>query len=617
MIIGNEEKLKYAPTGSKAAIVFFGIAFLLCAYLVRPALNAVHLEGFTAQTESLAIMKSRSPAIEHDPYLPLVSQFIYQTRSAVIDTLSLIYTFIPSAGDFAFHALVLASFVLLIISSTVFASRWGGIPPALGVFALVLTQGIPETAFFFNDNIISAALAITSIAFISKEPKKTRWFAAGVLMGVAILSRVDAVFMLPILLGVIFYSNHKFRIRILASSILCITIFLVLSASAIYHGFSLADAFVTASKFVLAEGSFRNWISIRALFFGVIVFPALIVGGWIHFHSLKKERAYIGILSFIFYPILLMLLAPKATEIRYIFPLLSPIIALHAGRGLLWVYQALPSGFGSQTILARAIAIFSLFALFSPPTLVQVFDGPRTLLGRFWSPYLWATWQDSVDTSMTRARQLTNLLEDNRRNVLITTHYNDEFFLRLRLIESGFTPLLATDQYPECNGFSLFKKGNSTVIHIRTEPQYNIAPISITQSAALQLATTFACTSIVPFDNVFISTFGINDYGVKFNIYGFLPTSFPEPLEINFPDSLSGLLPRVIRSYGLFSYRKIEPGELLAIQSNATNYLARDNEKQSSGIKPFTIQDYNKAYRSTDGPTSKQFNAIRQHLLEN
>ena len=614
-----------SPIGLQVHRGFIFIGLLICLHLIFPAFNAVHLEGFTAQTESIAMLMSQAPGIQHDPYLPVVSQFIYQTRSAVIHTLSLIYDIFPHAGDSAFRGMVLSSFLLLIATSVLFARRWGNMPTVFPMFALVLTQGIPETAFFFNDNIISAALTSAALLLVSKKSTPLAWIFCGTFIGMAILSRVDAVFVMPIIIGLILYSFSENLKRIHVAVTIFLTTGVVLGLSAIYHGFSIVDVFFLAGKFVITIDE-KRWFAIllwvRVLFIGLSSLPLLVIGMLIRFRKFSSERSLIGILTFVYYPVLLAIFAPKATEIRYIFPLLAPIIALHVGTGMWWVYRQLTrSEKDKRYRYAAGVVVFSLAVSLVPPTQLIMSDGPRVVLGRFWTPILWKRWQDSVDESMRRAKRLEVALDNQQKNILVSTHFNDEFFMRLRLIEAGFIPFVTTVDYPGCNGFSLFKKGNSTVAHIRTDPQYRIAPVNINYNTALQIVSAFKCDRLKSFNNLYISTFGNNERGLPTEIYSFDHTAFAGPLTIEFSDLRSKFSPNnkyLIRDYGLFDFKVLTAEQSRTLLSNAQSYLSShpwsssENDPEAKNV--VSIEDYAKYYRAVQGPTSNLLITIRNDL---
>lgn len=605
---------KYTATQRhRIYLTFACIGILLCIYLILPIFSAVHVEGFTAQTESIAMLLSKAPGIEHDPYLPLVSQFIYQTRSAVVDLLAIIYGVFPTAGDLAFKGLVLASFIVLFISSVVFAKQWGNLPLAFPAFALILTPGIPETAFFFNDNIVSAAFSTVALTLISKESKIQRWLLSGIFMGFAILSRVDAVLILPIVFGVIFYSIKNHPRKFLAGAVLSLGTVCVLAISAVHHGFSLIDVFFLAKKFVLPQDENR-WFAIqfwaRLHFIGLVSIPLLCIGLWIGLKRFKSERSYIGVLTFIGYPVVLAIFAPKATEARYVFPLLSSMIALHIGIGLQWVYlQCLGSTNRKAYIVAWGVTVFAVAVSVFPPTHVRVSDGPRVLLGRIWSPGYWKRWQASVDESTTRAKALSEELAQNHADIVISTHYNDEFYLRLRLIEAGFVPVATSLAFPGCNGFSVLQKGDSTVAHIRTDPQYRISPVSINYNAALQITSALKCPKLQSSENIYITTFGINLRGMAPEIYGKLSSAFVRPLAVSFEDLSSNITSNnkdIPRDYGLLDFKKLSKNEINDLTFSAKSYLSRYPEYDPKTHSLLSIEAYSRSYSAVQGPTSKK-----------
>lgn len=597
--------------------IAWSLGMLTCLYLIWPAFHAVHLEGFTAQTQSIALLKSLAPGVEHDPYLPLVSQFIYQTRSAVIDLLGVIYKIEPGAGDLAFRGLVFLSFMILLASSMIFAKRWGGVKPVFSFFALIMTPGIPETAFFFNDNIVSAAFASAAIGLISRKSGKIEYLLSGILLGMAILSRVDAVFIFPMMIGIVFYAGKDRHDRLAAALMICLAAMLVLITSAVVHGFSLIDAFVTAGKFVVSHNDKNNWFWMRIFFFGLSALPFLLIGVWLSFRRLKMQKEYMGMLVFIFYPALLVLFAPKATEVRYIFPILAPVVALHVGTGLHWICRQCLHARGKKLRYAWVTAAFSVLVALSPPMFLKIHDGPRLMLGRLWSPFLWLRWQASVDETMARTKELVAALDNQKFNILLSTHYNDEFYSRLRLMEAGFLPMSASIDYPGCHGFSLFKKGNGTVLHIRTDPQYRIAPVNMAYNAALQISAAFSCDLGLPYSRTYITTFGENEEGIPPEIYAISAFSFDRPLTAEFDDLREKLDPGnsdLHRNHGILDFKVLTPQEIMETQSKAERYLMAHPESDPVTGNIVRIEDYEKYYCPSPGPTGKWLLKIQKKI---
>ena len=587
-------------------LVLAGLGLLLCAYLVSPVFQAIHLEGYSAQMQSIALLGSIAPGVPHDPWLPLITQFIFQTRSGIIDMLAAIYSVFPGAGDQAFRMLMVASLAVLLASSIVYAKRWSNTPPLFALFALVLAPGIPETAFFFNDNIVSAALSTAALALVSRRLGKPTALLSGACFGLALLCRLDAVMVLPLIVGTVFYSQATRRAQVTACLLGILGALSLLAASAVFHGFSLIDAFSTAKRFVpmLTES---RWVWVRLFFFGLAALPVVLIGGWLGWKRLKNQRSVIGILTFIAYPLLLAAFAPKATEIRYVFPLLAPLIALHGGNGLQWVYQQCTRGTGVRFRVASAVAAFGVLVLLAPLTWVKVLDGPRYVLGRLWSPPQWARWQQAGAEGTRRMEALAALLDDGRRNIVLSSHFNDEFYLRLRLMEHGFLPAATASRYPGCSGMSLFTKGDSVVMHIRAHPQYRIAGHGYQYNAALQLTAAYECSATRSANKTYVAAFGDNDWDLVSEIYSFDASSFPGPAVVRFSDVRNLITAKdapTLRKFGMAMFRELTAPEVEATRAKARDYLVSGVKSDTTSERFLTIDEYETAYLPVPGPTS-------------
>jgi hypothetical protein len=285
------------------------------------------------------------------------------------------------------------------------------------------------------------------------------------------------------------------------------------------------------------------------------------------------------------------------------------VVALHGGAGLQWMWRQFFAASKSRRGAAWALALFLALVLLAPPTMVSISDGPRSLLGRVWSPARWARWQASIDESTDRTRRLVSLLDGSGQNAVLSTHYNDEFFLRLRLMEAGFRPLPAAEKYPGCHGLSVLTKGDSSVVHIRTHPEYGMAPVSPRYNAALQVTSAFSCPSLASLRKIYVTTFGDLDWVLAPEVYSFSLDSFPGPVTIRFTDFLPMRDASVLK-YGLISFRELKPQELSATLSKARQYLAADPEPGPDPKKRLSIEEYAQAYRALDGPTTRLLSAL-------
>lgn len=581
---------------------WLALGLLLSAYLISPAMFSGHLEGFTAQTQSIAMLKAVDPSLQHDPYLPVVTQFIYQTRSGVVDLLSAIYRVVPDAGDYAYRALVLASLVMLVLASMVCAGRWGRMGWGWPFMALILTPGVVETAFFFNDNIVSAAFCTAALAVATVSTNVRGSLGGGLLFGAALLARVDAVLMAPVMAGVVLCASPSWRSAVKSMFWMALAVVVVLTGSALLHGFSIFDAFVTAKKFAFPINKPWVWVYSRLFFFGLVTLPMIAVGAALYWAKQFRARQFWALAALVVYPLLLALAAPKATEVRYIFPLLAPVLALHGGQGLRWAMDSL-SLTGGRRWAGRLLLAFAAMVMLAPPSLLQMMDGPRYVLGRVWGIERWRDWQRAVETSFTRLGAAVRSLDSAGVNVLVTAHYNDEFFARLLLMEAGFRPEATATAFPSCGGFSVMRKGEAVVAHVRTEPQYRIAPVTLAYAAALQLDAALSCPLLSKPRRVLVSTFGPDSSRLPAVIYGFNAQSVPGATAATFDDSLERWRPNAPRRYGLLGYRELSLAERDRVRDGARHYLQNRPELDPATGRRLDMERYNELYAAVHGPT--------------
>src|SRR3954467_3764524 len=107
----------------KARHLLSGLVLLVSAWLLLPALTATHVEGLSAQIQSQSLAFARGGVSTHDPYLPLVTEFIFLKCPGVIDLLAVLQSTLGISGDSAFRLLTAGSLALLIIASVFFAVR--------------------------------------------------------------------------------------------------------------------------------------------------------------------------------------------------------------------------------------------------------------------------------------------------------------------------------------------------------------------------------------------------------------------------------------------------------------------------------------------------------------
>jgi hypothetical protein len=576
------------------------IAF--AAYLLSPALTAVHVEGFSGQIQSLSIALAGDGIASHDPYLPLITEFIFLTRSGVVDLLALLHLTLGIDGDRAFRILTIASLATLIAASVAFARSRGAVRIAAAFAAVILTPGLIETGFFFNDNIVSAAFACLALALLTPAAAIWRYVLSGALAGAAVLCRLDAVFTLPFLAGIVLIELQPWpraarRVAALAGGFL----FMVVVSAAV-NRITIFDSFSMGAYFNHIESRGHELrMSLLALlyFFGPIT-PLLLTIGIVRTGQVGiNTRHWLHAACFVVYPLLLTAFALKTgREVRYLYPLLAPVIALHGGRGIEWILDQLRKPAGQRPVLPL-LALFGVMAItfFVPPSAVVVTDGPRALLGRFWAPVVWRRWQHGVDQSMAQLAGFVDELDREPVTLVLTSHWNDEFYLRLRLSERGYTNATAAESFPGCDGFSVHTRSQHRVFHLRLHNEYYLVPYSNTTYGALAITRALECPALKGVTGAWVTTFGSKgDKTIDPVLLGFGYERFRQPLEVPLAtDWLRGLVVHHVPSSkfpccsdGLFEAVRITAAERMTIQANARAIaLTSSNEEHSTPAEMF------------------------------
>ncbi len=226
-------------------------------------------------------------------------------------------------------------------------------------------------------------------------------------------------------------------------------------------------------------------------------------------------------------------------------------------------------------------------------------DGPHVLLGRLYSIKFWNQWQRIVTKNETTLQDLINYFLPNKNYLVISTHYNDEFYFRLKMMQNGYIPFVMSNYYPRCYGASVFKKDNSTIFHIRTEVQYLLSPISWNKNFALHVSEAFKCPVIKSISDVFLTTFGGR---VDYQLFGYSwkqqkPTSEKFLINRFYFLKTDEKEDKERVEYGLLQFHKYTAEELIQLQSKTELEL---NQLRNTTANPYlyTLNNYLKTYRS-------------------
>jgi hypothetical protein len=488
--------------GSHRLVAATGL-ILLAAWLLWPVFFAQQLEGYSASLQAIAMMARRGDFMAQDLLYPRITEFLYYTRAGLIGLLRLIYTATGDIGDPAFRAVMIGSLAILLASCIIFARRVAGLPLWAIALALLLVPGVSECSFFFNDNLPSTAIVTAAIALIASRQSYAAYALAGTLIAAALLIRLDSVLLAPLVALVPLSRGYTLRFVVERIAPAAAAAVLILLLGWLTLGATPLDALLAAKGFVPMHD--LRVVAIDAgLFFSLAGGAVMLIGAWASLRHPPAENRLPFWLLWGAYPVLLgVVTIIVSAEIRYLFPLFAPYVAVHGGRG----FTALASGFRNRRPAAIAAIAAIGVSLVAPPK-VYMLEGPSSMWGRLWTPFFWARWQRLMSDNMATVDRLVEEGERRDRLLIVQSHYNDEFFLKERLIQAGFTPVEASRAFPGCDGFSVYTKGRHLVVQVRTENEYRQVHTDLKRYSALMLRHALACPGVVAIDHAYLTAFG-------------------------------------------------------------------------------------------------------------
>lgn len=568
-------------------LVVFGI------YLSLPVFNAVHLEGFSAQIQSIALALGSFGIERHDTYQPLLTEFIFLTRQGVSELLVAINKVFGYTGDAGFRGLMVASVATILASGAVFARRWGNVEARLALAAMVLAPGIIESSFFFNDNIVSTAFAALAMAIVVPGAGIMRYGVAGLAYCFALLCRLDAIFALPFIVLLAASDSHSAMQFVRRGVAFAAGVLIVGGLMTAITGAMPWDALLIAKAFAAAARGLSRGIGFGAVtfFFGAVMPILLVIGAWPDVRDLVARKRFWYPLAMAVYPAFLTAYAIRnGNEIRYLLPLLAPVVALQGGRGLRWVLDSLKAERRSRRIASLAILGLLLLSFIVPPFIVKLKDGPRELFGRLYSTPLWWDWQGTIHTSMQRLARTQAQLEASKQTLVIANHYNDDFYLRMRLFEAGYRDTPIASAYPGCGGFSVYRRGDSEVLHIRLNNNWQLAPFKQEIVSALMLTKAFSCPVIKAQQSAIFTGYGTEFNALEWKYFNLPDVAFDEPYTKTiitdkvlqtYYNAVGQTAPKwIVKSYGLYATTVLDRAMLDRLLASSHRMVADASDQK-------------------------------------
>ena len=293
------------------------IAFLLW----HPVFTPVHVEGFSATIQSIALHFVNGDLINYDRLFPFNLEFYYNSRFGMNLFVAGVMQGLPVDSEWAMRITMCFGFLLLVVSSITLIRYWANTDWGIALLAMVLLPGVSEGAFYFNDNILSSGLAVSALALCAISRRALLVTISGVLLGSAILTRPDNVILMPAI-GLIFWMNYG-----LTKSITKPAIFFglgFLSVMLLSKGMFNVDFFQTMGIADYAIGLWGHtrqvkWQAIKILLFLGIPGAIFIVLGVVH---VIRGKNWLLVLLLVGVPIIYnMGYFGRLSEVRYLLPL--------------------------------------------------------------------------------------------------------------------------------------------------------------------------------------------------------------------------------------------------------------------------------------------------------
>jgi hypothetical protein len=460
---------------------------VIVVYLAYPILTPVHVEGFSASIESLSIHLASGALGDFDRLHPANLEFFALTRLGIVEFVAALIKWLSLDSEWAMRVTMWIGFATLIWGSIVLVRRWTAAPMSAVVAILVLVPGISESAFFYNDNVLSAALAIAALAVIGFSPRKGTTAVAGLLFGAGIVARLDAALLAPAV-ALIAYEQHgrvdgDFAIRALVFAVSTLLPVVLLPAAV---GATIVDV-VRISNYGVALWDLPSGLASHAREFAYFIGApaALLVAFGIL--RLARDHAAHRLMLFVGTPLFFNLVGlGKILRSRQLLPL-TPFFAALAIYG--FRYLVADDENGSRARLRLTVLAAGAAVLFGPVGRLQMSDGPRAPYGRFWSPRLWTRWQNAVRGNMSSVAKLVERFDQSALTVVLTDSWDADRYLHLQLQREGFRiEDIGTLQPPCAKAGELFARRSARVLHVRLHQPFLPVPASYASERLNELA---------------------------------------------------------------------------------------------------------------------------------
>lgn len=438
------------------------LAFCLF-FEAAPALVASLAEGFQYSILIIGRYIGQHRVDGFDLTYPFDQQLYSYTRLG----LNLIFTALqPFATSHPFAAarlVMLSSLVLFVIASIELVSGLFDVSRLAALGAIALAPVIFYSAYFLNDSLPSAALAVTAMALLARKVSWTRVILAGLVLGLAACLRVDALFVLPFFALRLLLNPAPLIWRAVQGGCLLIPALALPSLLDLSFGSSLLKALLygkTAIALWGRTGVVRHGLEMGLSSFQLAGFAALLIGLFV----LYARRSWL-LITLVAAPVAIYIIVYMHSlyEARYFLPI-TPLILGPIAIGLDYVFDGLLCG--RSTGLAAGLLACTL--VWFAPLHAQQSEGLRPFTGQLWAADISQRWLRTLTVDSKAAFQvIADAPRASQRAVLVSDDWNADRLTHFALMKAGFRPLALTEQGKCRFAHELFARGGERVLHVR------------------------------------------------------------------------------------------------------------------------------------------------------
>ncbi len=463
------QAIAWCSTRTGAAIATALVA-AVAAWLAVPALFIPYSEGFQPQVVLNAYALAQGDLRLGDMLYPFNGRFFLLTRLGTTLAVLGLQRLGDLSGLAAFRLLGIGSLLVLVGVLLALLRRVYRVGAARALLCCVLFPPVFESAYLPNDNMPSAALACLALLLFWPRPTLPRTAAAGLLLGAAVLVRLDAALIAPAFAILLLTEVRGWGARALRA---CLAGALALAVPVIVYrlfGLSFFDTFAAVNRATLLWDRSHRPLHNDAL---TLLHAVTALGGvaWLlGIASFARRRRWrdLGLAAAV--PLIYVAAyRSQLVEGRYLLPL-SPFVLLAMAEGL----RSVASLSRRERVVALAGLAAGLAAWLLPPppglkpSLAADDEGPRLVLGRGWNPVPTLWWQNRLRDGQAAVAEGIGRAAASPDPVVVTGYWTGDRLTALLLLEHGFAP--APGGVPEaCRGIAEnWVRGSAAVLLIRT-----------------------------------------------------------------------------------------------------------------------------------------------------